>query len=58
MPQVPGFPLVGIPLLPEKLACPPMSLLLFCPKNVDFIIFRQFLAILSPPHKLIPNGKP
>ena len=49
MPQVPGFPLLGIPLLPEKLACPPMSLLLFCPKNVDFIIFRQFLAILFPP---------
>ena len=36
------------PPLPKKLAFPP----LFCPQNVDFVIFIQFSAILpnlSPP---------
>ena len=33
---------------------------LFCPKNVDFIILRQFLAILPKmtPYKWTPDGKP
>ena len=31
----------------------------FCPQNVDFVIFMQFLAILSKmsPHKSTYNGK-
>ena len=41
----------GIPPLPEKLACPSQPPLL-CPKNADFIIFMQFLAILP---KLSPQ---
>ena len=61
-----GFPLWGkgtggFPPLPEKLACPPMSLPLFCPKNVDFVIFVQFLTIfpkLSPPISRPHLGNP
>ena len=33
-------------LLPEKLACSSHLFPLFCSKNVDFVIFMQFLAIL------------
>ena len=71
-----GFSLVGLtegdPLLPNKLACTPPSppspphihiSSLLCPKNVDFVIFMQFLAISSnsrhslPPHKYQPTWK-
>ena len=72
-----GFSLAGLtegdPLLPNKLACTPPSppspphihiSSLLCPKNVDFVIFMQFLAISSNsrhslPHTNInPLGKP
>ena len=51
----------GFPSLLKKLTCPPLHVpLLFCPKNVDFLIFMPFLDILLKlsPHKSIPFGKP
>ena len=42
----------GILLLTKKLACPFTA---FCPQNVDFAIFMQFLTILS---KMSPTSPP
>ena len=55
-----GFPLVGGGLgesspLPKKLACPPCPPL-FWPKNADFVIFMQLLAILPKLPKLFLGG--
>ena len=42
----------------QEIDMSPMSPTSFCLKNVDFVIFKQFLAILSKyPHKSIPFGK-
>ena len=47
----------GDPPLLEKFTCPPARVPpQFCRENVDFVIFMQFLAILSTlsPHKSTP----
>ena len=61
-----GFPVVDgdwgdPPHYPKNWLVPQCPLLLFCPKNADFVIFMQFLVILpklSPPHQPTPFGKP
>ena len=52
----------GVPALPEILACPPMPPHCFNPTVlIDFVIFMQFLAILSklsPPTSRPQLGNP
>ena len=63
----PGFRLAGggrnggIPFTTGKIGLPPISLPLLCQKNIDFVIFMQFLAIfpkLPPPISRPHLGKP
>ena len=51
----------GTPHSLKNWLAPPCPLALFCPQNVDIVIFMPFFGHFAqnvPTHKSTPNGKP